>query len=182
MSIELKIPNVGESIQEVQIGHWLKQEGDRVEHDETIVELETDKASMELPAPINGVISKIVKRDGDSVAVGDVIAYLDPDGQATGDKGGEKMQGRPAEKPMEQTNPREKAPAKGPSHAAADMTGPVKPPYEIAPEPPARPVEHEEEPAAPPSVRRLLREHHIRAQDVEPTGEGGRLLRDDVLR
>jgi 2-oxoglutarate dehydrogenase E2 component (dihydrolipoamide succinyltransferase) len=182
MSIELKIPNVGESIQEVQIGQWLKQEGDRVEHDETIVELETDKASMELPAPINGVIAKIVKRDGDSVAVGDVIAYLDPDGPATGDKGGEKEQGSPAEKPKEQTEPRETAHAKGPSGAAADTTGPVKPPYEIAPEPAAKSVEHEEEPAAPPSVRRLLREHHIRAQDVEPTGEGGRLLRDDVLR
>ena len=161
MSIELKIPNVGESIQEVQIGQWLKQEGDRVEHDETIVELETDKASMELPAPINGVISKIVKRDGDSVAVGDVIAYLDPDGQATDDKGGEKEQARPAEKPKEQTEPRETAPAKGPS-GAADTTGPVKPPYEIASEPLAKSVEHDDEPAAPPSVRRLLREHHIR--------------------
>jgi 2-oxoglutarate dehydrogenase E2 component (dihydrolipoamide succinyltransferase) len=182
MSIELKIPNVGESIQEVQIGQWLKQEGDRVEHDETIVELETDKTSMEIPAPIDGVISKIVKRDGDSVAVGDVIAYLDPDGQATGDKAGQKDQGSPAEKPKQQTKPRETAPAKGPSGAAADTPGPVKPPYEIAAEPPAKPVEHEEEPAAPPSVRRLLREHHLRAQDVEPTGEGGRLLRDDVLR
>ncbi len=112
MSIELKIPNVGESIQEVQIGQWLKQEGDRVEHDETIVELETDKASMELPAPIDGVISKIVKHDGDSVAVGDVIAYLEPDGQSRGQGREAKVEGAAAakdetEKPRPRLRPRE---------------------------------------------------------------------------
>ena len=51
MSIELKIPEVGESVREVQIGRWLKHEGDTVAQDENVVELETDKASMELPAP-----------------------------------------------------------------------------------------------------------------------------------
>ncbi len=73
MSIELKIPDVGESIREVQIGRWLKQEGDSVEQDENVVELETDKASMELPAPAAGVLSKILKQQGDMVAVGEVI-------------------------------------------------------------------------------------------------------------
>ncbi len=51
MSVELKIPDVGESIREVQIGRWLKREGDSVARDENVVELETDKASLELPAP-----------------------------------------------------------------------------------------------------------------------------------
>jgi 2-oxoglutarate dehydrogenase E2 component (dihydrolipoamide succinyltransferase) len=86
VSLELKIPNVGESIQEVQIGQWLKQEGDHVAHDEAVVELETDKASMEIPAPIDGVISKIVKHDGETVAVGDVIAYLEPTGPGRDEK------------------------------------------------------------------------------------------------
>ena len=62
MSIELKIPDVGESIREVQIGRWLKKEGDAIDQDENVVELETDKASMELPAPEAGVLSKILKR------------------------------------------------------------------------------------------------------------------------
>jgi 2-oxoglutarate dehydrogenase E2 component (dihydrolipoamide succinyltransferase) len=180
MSIELKIPSVGESIQEVQIGQWLKHEGDRVAHDETIVELETDKASMELPAPIDGVISKIVKHDGDSVAVGQVIAYLEPDGQAKGE--GKAVTGEVKEKTP--------APAgKSPVAAPAEVPGPVKPPYEDSPEPVAEaapqqtaPEQPEDGPAASPSVRRLLREHHLKASDVEPTGEGGRLLRDDVLR
>src|SRR5689334_14466672 len=77
MSIELKIPEVGESVREVQIGRWLKQEGDAVALDENVVELETDKASMELAAPAAGVIGKILKREGDMVAVGDVIGYVE---------------------------------------------------------------------------------------------------------
>ena len=111
MSIELKVPNVGESIQEVQIGQWLKQEGDRVAHDEAIVELETDKASMEIPAPIDGVISRIVKHDGESVAVGEVIAYLDPAGSASDVKAGQ--QAKPAAKRSSRETARESAGADG---------------------------------------------------------------------
>ena len=77
MSIELKVPEVGESVREVQIGRWLKREGDTVAQDENVVELETDKASMELPAPAAGVLAKILKQEGDTVAVGDVIAHLE---------------------------------------------------------------------------------------------------------
>ena len=77
MSIEVKIPDVGESIQEMQIGKWLKQEGDSVEQDEDLVELETDKASMELPAPEAGVLREIIKKDGETVAVGEVIARIE---------------------------------------------------------------------------------------------------------
>src|SRR5215218_2890537 len=77
MSIELKIPEVGESVREVQIGRWLKSEGDTVALDENVVELETDKASMELPSPAAGVLGQILKREGDMVAVGDVIGYLE---------------------------------------------------------------------------------------------------------
>ena len=77
MSIELKIPEVGESVREVQIGRWLKREGDVVALDENVVELETDKASMELPAPAAGVLGKILKREGEMVTVGDVIGYVE---------------------------------------------------------------------------------------------------------
>jgi 2-oxoglutarate dehydrogenase E2 component (dihydrolipoamide succinyltransferase) len=77
MSTELKIPEVGESIQEVQIGHWLKKEGDQIQQDENVVELETDKASVDLPAPSAGRISKILKHDGELVAVGETIALIE---------------------------------------------------------------------------------------------------------
>src|SRR5262249_41939492 len=104
------------------------------------------------------------------------------DGQAAGGKSGEHEQQRPPAKPKEPTKPPKSPPSNAREIEAANTPGPVKPPYEIASESARKPIEHEEEPAAPPSVRRLLREHHLRARDVEPTGEGGRLLRDDVLR
>jgi 2-oxoglutarate dehydrogenase E2 component (dihydrolipoamide succinyltransferase) len=170
--MELKIPNVGESIQEVQIGQWLKQEGDRVAHDEVVVELETDKASMEIPAPIDGVISKIIKHDGETVAVGEVIAYLEPTGPGHDEK--ETTQEHAAVQKTSHSTPRAAA-SSPPSPTAADVTGPVTPAFETA-------GEADERPAAPPSVRRLLREHHLRAEDVPPSSDAGRLLREDVLR
>jgi 2-oxoglutarate dehydrogenase E2 component (dihydrolipoamide succinyltransferase) len=77
MAIELKVPEVGESITEVQIAQWLKHEGDRVEKDENLVEIETDKATVELPSPAAGVITKLIKGDGQPAMVGEVIGYLD---------------------------------------------------------------------------------------------------------
>ena len=79
MTIELKIPDVGESVREVQIVRWLKHEGDSVKLDEDLVELETEKATLELPAPASGRMGKTLKVDGDIVAVGDVIGYLEQD-------------------------------------------------------------------------------------------------------
>jgi 2-oxoglutarate dehydrogenase E2 component (dihydrolipoamide succinyltransferase) len=77
MAVELKIPSAGESITEVQIGTWLKNEGDYVERDEAVVEIETDKASMELPSPVSGVLARRLKQAGDIVAVGTVIALIE---------------------------------------------------------------------------------------------------------
>jgi 2-oxoglutarate dehydrogenase E2 component (dihydrolipoamide succinyltransferase) len=77
MSIELKVPVVGESITEVQIGEWLKGEGDHAEKDENLVEIETDKATVELPAPVSGRIAKLLKHNGDTAAVGEVIGYME---------------------------------------------------------------------------------------------------------
>ena len=75
--LELKIPEAGESIQEVQIGQWLCEEGQWVEKDQELVELETDKASMELPAPDSGVLVKILLADGEISEPGAVIGHLD---------------------------------------------------------------------------------------------------------
>ena len=77
MAIELKVPEVGESITEVMIGVWKKNVGDAVSADDVIVEIESDKATVELPAPSNGVITKIVKQAGEQAVVGEVIGYLD---------------------------------------------------------------------------------------------------------
>jgi 2-oxoglutarate dehydrogenase E2 component (dihydrolipoamide succinyltransferase) len=169
MSIELRIPSAGESIQEVQIGQWLKHEGDAVRRDETLVELDTDKASMELPSPSDGVLSRIVKQDGDKVAVGEVIAYIEPTessekSQPQTTKTGKGEAGSPAAKPTPTAQPPKAKSPPAPKTSRADI---------------ARTAD---EPVAAPSVRRLLREHHVRPEDVKPTGDGGRLLREDVLK
>jgi 2-oxoglutarate dehydrogenase E2 component (dihydrolipoamide succinyltransferase) len=73
---ELTVPSAGESINEVFIGTWLKQEGDSVAVDEPLVEVETDKATLEIPSPVAGVLSKIMKSAGESAAIGEVIAQI----------------------------------------------------------------------------------------------------------
>jgi len=77
MPVELKIPSVGESITEVEIGNWLKAEGDMIAKDESLVTIESEKASMDLPSPISGRLSQILKNPGDAAAVGEVIARLE---------------------------------------------------------------------------------------------------------
>ncbi|MFO0820218.1 MAG: 2-oxoglutarate dehydrogenase complex dihydrolipoyllysine-residue succinyltransferase [Pirellulales bacterium] len=83
MAIEIRVPAVGESIKEVQIGKWLKKPGEKVARDENIVEIETDKASVDLPSPVAGVMGQILKGSGELVAVGDVIALVEEAGATT---------------------------------------------------------------------------------------------------
>ncbi len=191
MSIELRIPSAGESIQEVQIGQWLKREGDRVKRDESVVELDTDKASMELPAPSDGVLSRIVKHDGDKVAVGEVIGLIEPDGASAGK--GDAKTAAPADAPGKSSDD-------APSAAKSERAKPPSPAPEVpaTKSAPSQPAANQPAPAeatssaevalpadeaiAPPSVRRWLREHHVRAQDVKATREGGRVLREDIER
>ena len=82
MALELKVPEVGESITEVMIGIWKKQEGDTVITDESVVEIESDKATVELPAPGSGTITKILKGSGERATVGEVIGYMELVGAA----------------------------------------------------------------------------------------------------
>ncbi|MDQ6631971.1 MAG: 2-oxoglutarate dehydrogenase complex dihydrolipoyllysine-residue succinyltransferase [Verrucomicrobiota bacterium] len=77
MSIELKIPAVGESITEVEIGEWLKAEGDSVQKDENVAVIETEKATVELPAPQAGTLGKILKKKGETVKVGEVVGSIE---------------------------------------------------------------------------------------------------------
>ena len=142
MPVELKVPSVGESIYEVVIGEWLKAEGEWVEADEPVVALETDKASLEVPAPSAGTLVKLLKKEGDSANVGDVIAHLDASAKPSA-----------AAAP---TPPADKAAAK-----AADGTSTIR---------------------IMPAAQRLMDEKGLRLGDVVPTGPGGRVLKEDVLR
>ncbi|HEY5312365.1 MAG TPA: 2-oxoglutarate dehydrogenase complex dihydrolipoyllysine-residue succinyltransferase [Pirellulales bacterium] len=157
MSVELKIPAVGESITEVQIGEWLKAEGDTVQKDENLVEIETDKATVELPAPVAGTVVKVLKRAGETANVGEVIGYMEE-----GD-GAARAAAASASKP-----------------AAAAQPAPIPPtPARPAAEKPAGP---EVPPKVMPAARRELAERGLKAEDVKPSGPGGRLLKEDVQR
>jgi 2-oxoglutarate dehydrogenase E2 component (dihydrolipoamide succinyltransferase) len=80
MAIEVKVPNLGESITEAQIGRWLKAEGDPVEKDESLVVLESEKAAVEVPAPESGRLARILHQPGETIPVGTTIAHLEPNG------------------------------------------------------------------------------------------------------
>src|SRR5512138_357151 len=86
MSIPLKVPSLGESVTQATVGAWLKQEGDAVAADEPLVEVESEKATVALPAPAAGVLRKVLKSTGDTVAVGEVIGELEEGAAAA--KGG----------------------------------------------------------------------------------------------
>ena len=81
MAVELKVPSMGESIKEVQIGEWLKKEGDWVEKDENVLIVESEKSNAEIPAPSAGVLAKILAKPGEMVLVDAVVAQIDPNGK-----------------------------------------------------------------------------------------------------
>src|ERR1041384_6362155 len=92
MALTLKVPSVGESIQEATVGVWKKAEGDFVTVDEPLVEIESEKATLEVAAPGTGLLKKIVHKQGDTVAIGDVLAEIDD--AVKGDAAGAKGQGK----------------------------------------------------------------------------------------
>ncbi len=168
MPVDVSIPELGESVQEAQIARWRKKEGDRVERDEIVVELETDKAAMELPAPAGGRLASILKQEGDTVGIGDVIARIDDgDGQAvsTGEPGERKKPSRPAKQEKKRQ--------------PADTPQDRQPENDEGP-PPAPPVDVR--PRLMPSARHALEEHRLSPEEVAGTGLGGRILPEDVGR
>jgi 2-oxoglutarate dehydrogenase E2 component (dihydrolipoamide succinyltransferase) len=111
MAVELRVPEVGESITEVQIGSWFKKEGDSIERDEPLVEIESDKATLELPAPVAGTLSKVLKKKGEMAKVGDLIAEIgEGAAKAAGKPAGAKAAAAPPAKPGPATATRRSEP------------------------------------------------------------------------
>ena len=91
MQVEVKVPQLSESVSEATLVAWRKKTGEPVKRDENLIDVETDKVVLELPAPVDGVLAKIVKNDGDSVTSGEVIAVIDTDGKAAAAPAAEKQ-------------------------------------------------------------------------------------------
>jgi 2-oxoglutarate dehydrogenase E2 component (dihydrolipoamide succinyltransferase) len=151
---EIRVPTLGESVTEATIGRWFKKAGEAVAVDEPLVELETDKVTIEVPAPSAGVLGEIAAKDGDTVAVGALLGLIN-DGAAGA---------KPAA-----AAPAAKAAAAAPPPAAA---APAPAPAAKAPPPDA--------PLAP-SVRKLSAESGLDASTVPGSGKDGRVTKGDML-
>ena len=173
MATDLIVPEVGESITEVQIGRWLKQEGDAVEKDEPIVEIETDKVTLELPSPEAGVLGPITHPEGTEAAVGDVIGSL-----GAGSGGGDAAGGKKVEPAAASANGPGYGDTPGtdrPTDVGADRNGNGSG-GAAAGSGGGKPT------AVMPAAQRLLDENGLEASDVPASGPGGRLLKEDVLK
>jgi 2-oxoglutarate dehydrogenase E2 component (dihydrolipoamide succinyltransferase) len=156
---EIRVPALGESVTEATIGKWFKKPGEAVAVDEPLVELETDKVTIEVPAPAAGVLADIAAKDGDTVAVGAVLGQIK---EGAGAPGGAAVKAAPAAAPSAPPpSPPQSAPVAAPKPAPAT----AKPP---------------EAPLAP-SVRRLAAESGVDAASVAGSGKDGRITKGDML-
>jgi 2-oxoglutarate dehydrogenase E2 component (dihydrolipoamide succinyltransferase) len=151
---EIRVPTLGESVTEATIGRWFKKAGDEVKVDEPLVELETDKVTIEVPAPTAGVLSDIAAKDGETVAVGALLGEIKPGAGAS------------------------PAPAK-----AAPSPAPKPPPAPAAPAPQASALAKLAPADAPlaPSVRKIATETGIDPAAVPGSGKDGRVTKGDML-
>jgi 2-oxoglutarate dehydrogenase E2 component (dihydrolipoamide succinyltransferase) len=153
MSIEIKVPTLGESITEATVSRWLKKQGEAVALDDALVELETDKVTLEVNAPVAGVLEAVTAEAGTNVAVGAVLGTI-ADGQAAA------------------------ASAKGAAAGLAAATAPEARLADAAPRPAAAPAA----PIAMPSAAKRMSEAGIDPATVTGTGKDGRILKEDVAR
>lgn len=186
MAIDVKLPELGENIAAGDVAAVLVSPGDQVAKDAPLLELETDKAVVEVPAPEAGVVTAIHVEAGDTINVGDTIASLDPasldpasqENGAGPEAGGSGKPAAPPASAAESAAP----PAPSPGRESGATFQPVQPAARPAPPAPAaagepagaRPV------PATPAVRRLAREIGVDIDAVSGTGPGGRILLDDV--
>jgi len=153
MAVDVVVPTLGESITEATLGQWLKQPGEAVKADEPVASLETDKVSVEVNAPVAGLMGQLAVAEGDTVNVGAVIAQIEA-GKAPADAATPKVENRTAV---------------GQAEAAAP------------PEPAAAPVEDNDPVTLSPAVRRAVLEHGVDPSRIHGSGKDGRITKDDVL-
>ncbi|MEC3950032.1 2-oxoglutarate dehydrogenase complex dihydrolipoyllysine-residue succinyltransferase [Sphingobium sp. HWE2-09] len=158
MATEVKVPTLGKSVTEATVGQWLKKPGEAVKVDEPIVSLETDKVAVDVPSTVAGVMGDIIAKEGDTVEVGALLAYVNEGGSAAAS---------PAPAPAAAA-PAAKAEAAAPAPAAS------------TPAPAASDDDEGGNLTLSPAVRRLVLEHGLDPSKIKGTGKDGRLTKDDV--
>ena len=164
MPVDVIMPQMGESIFEGTITKWLKKPGERVERDEPLFEISTDKVDAEIPAPASGVLKEIRVSEGQTVPIKTVVAIIDTDGTGAVEAAAPKAEAAPAPAPAEAAAPAAPPAAEAPAAAPAAEA-------EAAPRERIR---------SSPLVRRLAREHGIDLSQVRGTGAGGRISKRDI--
>jgi pyruvate dehydrogenase E2 component (dihydrolipoamide acetyltransferase) len=170
MPTDIIMPQMGESIVEGTITKWLKKPGDKVQRDEPLFEISTDKVDAEIPAPASGVLQEIKVTEGTTVNVNTVVGTIAVDGEAAA---------KPA--PAPEKSPEPKSSSAGVSPAVAGASRPRTP----EPAPPAPPAvvpknDEEEEARSSPLVRKIAREHGVNLSQISGTGLGGRITKQDI--
>ncbi|OGT36234.1 MAG: dihydrolipoamide succinyltransferase [Gammaproteobacteria bacterium RIFCSPHIGHO2_12_FULL_37_14] len=161
MSIEVKVPLLPESISEATVATWYKKAGDTVKRDENIVDLETDKVMLEVPAPNDGVLKEILKETGSIVHAEEVIAFID-------------AVTTPAEKKTAE-------PAQQAAPAVSQKASVISPVQPTSPSSTSPSGSSQESPTLSPSVRRVVAEHEVDISQVKGTGKGGRITKENVM-
>ncbi len=170
MATDIVMPQMGESIVEGTITKWLKKPGDKIQRDEPLFEISTDKVDAEIPAPASGVLQEIKVTEGTTVQVNTVVGTISADGD-----------GAAAPKAPEKKAALAATPASEPSHPSKIAKGGA-PSVEMAPQTTTGPRHDEDEHArSSPLVRKIAREHNVNLSQVEGTGLGGRITKQDIL-
>ena len=154
MSVEIVVPTLGESVTEATVAQWLKKVGDTVGRDEAVVELETDKVTLEVNATEAGTITEIRVGEGDSVEVGAILGVI-----GEGDGAAAAPGKAAAPKPAEQPAPAPAAPAPAAAAAESGGDGPIMP-----------------------AARKMIEDHGLDAASIPGTGKDGRITKEDVIR
>ncbi len=156
MLVEVKVPQLSESVSEATLLAWHKKEGQAVQRDENLIDIETDKVVLELPAPADGVLTKIIKGDGGTVASGEVIATIDTEAKAT-------------------------AEAEPAVQASASAQAMRPEPALVEPTPVAAPTEARQDARLMPAARKLVEEQSVDPTVIAGSGRDGRITKGDVL-
>src|ERR1700683_2391244 len=164
MPTDIVMPQMGESIFEGTITKWLKKPGDKVQRDEPLFEISTDKVDAEIPAPASGVLRDIKVGEGNTVQVNTVVGTIAGDGEAAA---------VPAPAAAKSAAPAAPAPAKQAAPPKAQAP---------APEPAAQEEEADDDHArSSPLVRKIARENNVNLSQVSGTGLGGRITKQDIM-
>jgi pyruvate dehydrogenase E2 component (dihydrolipoamide acetyltransferase) len=174
---DVVMPQMGESIVEGTLTKWLKKPGERVERDEPLFEISTDKVDTEIPSPSAGTLSEILVEEGKTVGINTIVARIDEAGAVSGAAAAQPKTEEPAP-PPQAAEPKAAAPVQEPAQPTPEPPATLPP----ATAPPAAAAEAPAEPSGPlsPLVRKMAREHNLDLGRVKGTGAGARITKQDV--